>query len=237
MELVYPTRCVVCEKAGSLLCGQDRSKLVYIDHTLACPRCGAPFGRKLCTECVTREGFEEFAFQEALSVLVYNKVAESLVRKYKDENERRLATVLAGLTADALPLEWRLWADGLSWIPADSNALQRRGFDHIKAFSYELSVMLDLPVYDLLDKAAKTDQRALTRALRRENAFTLFSVKTPGSQSSPLALARLNKGLKYKNLILLDDVFTTGATLDAASTVLKAAGFGHLRALTVARVW
>ena len=50
-ELLWPTYCAACGAPGSVLCGQCRRSLAYIDWWRACPRCGAPFGRIQCTEC------------------------------------------------------------------------------------------------------------------------------------------------------------------------------------------
>ncbi|MCL2632771.1 MAG: double zinc ribbon domain-containing protein [Coriobacteriia bacterium] len=227
LELVYPTRCVVCERPGAVLCEKDIDSLVMIDHRTACPNCGAPFGRQLCTECMTRVGAEQFAFQEAFSVLQYNKAAEAIVLGYKNGNERRLASEIAMLMAASLPLEWRLWTDAITWVPADRKAFQQRGFDHMAMLAEELSTVLAINAFRTLFKQAKIDQRALTRLLRRANVSSLFSI-------SEEVEAVVDRSI---NLLLLDDVFTTGATLDSASLVLAEAGFSSIRALTFARVW
>ncbi|MBQ1559106.1 MAG: hypothetical protein IIZ69_13600, partial [Pseudomonas sp.] len=50
-ELLWPTRCVVCDLPGELLCERCRSRLPWIEQRFACPVCGAPFGELTCTEC------------------------------------------------------------------------------------------------------------------------------------------------------------------------------------------
>ena len=227
LELVYPTRCVVCERPGDVLCDDDLKRLSYIDHKSACRNCGAPFGVRLCTECMTRSGPERFAFDESLSVLHHTESTESIVLAYKNGNERRLAEKLAALMTQALPLEWRLWADAVAWIPADRVARQRRGFDHMQLLAGQLADMLGLPALDLLVKHARTDQRALSRAKRRENAARLFGLRS----------VAVSAGIPPGNILLIDDVFTTGATLDTAALVLREAGVRNIRALTIARVW
>ena len=249
LELVYPTRCVVCEHPGSLLCDEDRAQLAYIDYPSACPRCGAPFGQLLCTECMTREGLEQFAFEAAFCMLLYDQRSESLVRAYKDANERRLAALLAELLSQALPRDWRRWADYLSWIPADQLALRRRGFDHMSMIASYLSEYSGIPSIDLLQKLGRADQRQLSRAERRANAPQLFNIRDLSStenlqdpaQRGPSQLNKLQQPRTSpqmpKHLLLIDDVFTTGATLDAAATVLLAAGVQSIRVATIARVW
>ena len=227
LELIYPTRCVVCERRGDLICAEDKEKLTYIDYDLACSGCGAPFGRQLCTECMTRAGAETFAFNQAFSLLHYDKVAEAMILAYKDGNERRLAKQLATLLTAALPLEWQLWADGLTWIPADSLAVRRRGFDHMRLLAIEVSAQLGLKPYAVLTKRAMLDQRVLTRSLRRLNSAESFALQIESVQNMKPQM----------NLLLIDDVFTTGATLDAAASALKTVGIRNIRAVTIARVW
>jgi predicted amidophosphoribosyltransferase len=133
-----------------------------------------------------------------------------------------------------MPLEWRLWADALTWIPADAKAYRRRGFDHMGLIARSLGEQTGLRAVPLLEKLSRADQRKLNRAERQRNMETLFSVIEPGRDASghdpPVFL-------KKAHLILIDDVFTTGATLDAAARTLRAAGVGEIRVATVVRVW
>lgn len=200
--------------------------MAYIDQATACPRCAAPFGRELCTECMTRTGPQELAFSAAVAALAYDLRAQALVTAYKDGNERRLAGELAQLMAQALPLEWRLWAEALTWVPADGEALRRRGFDHMRLLADELSRRSGLTAAALLAKPGRGDQRALTRRERQANAGGLFTL-LPLAEGAALP----------RRVLLIDDVMTTGATLDAAAALLRRSGVGEVRVATVARVW
>ena len=224
LQLVYPNRCVICEAPGSLLCDKDRSLLSFIDHDTACPRCSAPFGRDLCTECVTRTGEEQFAFEAAFSSLLYDARTEAMIVAYKDLNERRLAPLLAEILVDSMPPDWRLWAGGITYVPADGAALRRRGFDHMQLLASRVADRLQLPIFDLLVKYSSSDQRRLSRWQRRDNAALMF-----GFTLAPLPASC--------NLLLLDDVLTTGATLNAAAQVLLDNNVSHVCAVTLARVW
>jgi len=230
IELLYPTRCVLCEQGTSLLCAACAAELSYIDRRWACPRCGAPFGRQICTECTERDSPRRFAFSEAFSVLEYNQVAKALVRVYKDGGERRLAVLISQIMARALPLEWRLWADALCWVPADPVARRRRNFDHLRLIAEGLAALLGLEPLDLLVKRGSLDQRGLTRGERQQNAQDAFSFKGGHGVAAKLKA-------RCPHLLLLDDVFTTGATMNAATETLLAAGASDVRTLTLARVW
>ena len=230
LEILYPTRCAVCERPGNLLCPDCEARLSLIDHQQACKHCGAPYGRLICTECVDRSGQRQFAFNESLSVMEYDRAARTLISVYKDGNERRLAPWIAAVMARSLPLEWHLWADALCFIPADPAALRRRNFDHLQLIAGELAQIIGLPVLDLLQKNVVLDQRALTRRQRALNSSEMFVAKMDTQEAA-------EKLRSYPHLLLLDDVFTTGATLNAAAETLLSIGVKQLRALTLARVW
>jgi ComF family protein len=179
---------------------------------------------------MTREGPERFAFTAAVSALLYDRRAEALITAYKDENERRLAHELACLLAASLPDEWRQWADALTWVPADAQARRRRGFDHMQMVAVELGDMSGIACMGLLSKQPLADQRSLSRRQRRANVSGLFSLDlTPPGNLATEALPQ--------RILIIDDVFTTGATLDAAVSALIGAGVSEVRAVTVARVW
>ena len=241
-ELVWPTRCVGCEKLGVLLCDSCRQSLPRIDQDLACPRCGAPFGKLVCTECTPVHEPVSMAFSQARCTLEFTDLSRRLIVAYKDGIEERLAPLLAQLMCQAIPLEWRLWADVVTWIPSDEEAMRRRGFDHMALIALSLSEQTGLPVAPLLHKQARKDQRHLNRRQRMENMKAVFSLREPTAQApqappkkqlSPM----IDRRLSMKNIILIDDVLTTGATLDAAAQVLLGAGAQEIRVITLCRVW
>jgi predicted amidophosphoribosyltransferase len=235
MEYLWPTRCAGCERLGSLLCEDCRAALPFIDQELACQRCGAPLGRLICTECQDAYRPTSFAFSQACCALELTPLSRRLIVNYKDGNERRLAPLLAQLIMTALPQEWRRWTDIISWVPADSRALRRRGFDHLALVADSLSQQAGRTAWPLLVKRSGSDQRLLDRGQRAQNAAKLFAVNQTALRQ--LQAANSRRGIKGQNILLLDDILTTGATLQAASLALLAAGAGELRVATVCRVW
>jgi predicted amidophosphoribosyltransferase len=129
--------------------------------------------------------------------------------------------------AEAIPFEWRRWANALTWIPADPQALRRRGFDHMALVAQALAARMGLRTQSTLIKQARADQRRLGRMQRGNNARALFCAQ---QQLSP-------KGKPLRHLLLIDDVFTTGATLESATRTLISSGTREVRVATIARVW
>ena len=116
-------------------------------------------------------------------------------------------------------------ADFLVPVPLHVWRRVRRGFNQ----SDDLAQQLDVPVMELLMRARATaPQTGLTAAARRRNVRDAFRL-------SPFLPRGARRRLDGRIVVLVDDVRTTGATLDACASVLKGAGAGEVRALTVAR--
>jgi predicted amidophosphoribosyltransferase len=139
--------------------------------------------------------------------------------------------------AEVIPFEWRRWADVLTWVPADAQALRRRGFDHMETLARALASQTGMRAQPTLIKQARADQRHLGRAQRRENASALFIVNRPALINPHHPAGPPQHPHHPRKLILIDDVFTTGATLEAASKALISAGARDIRVVTIARVW
>ncbi len=224
LETLWPTRCAVCDVPGELICKGCRSALMFIDVNDACPRCGAPFGRCQCTECndtmLTAADREDLPVTAMASVLLADEGARRIVTVYKDGNERRLAPEIARLMARFIPPEWS--QAHLTYIPATKAALRKRGFDHAELLARELANLTSMDGSVLLDRPKSADQRRFDRRGRQRNMEGRLSVR-PGV---PMPA----------NVLLLDDVCTTGATLFAAADRLLEAGAHEVYALTFAKV-
>ena len=216
-ELLFPTRCAGCELPGVVLCDRCRDNLPRVDPTGACPHCGAPFGYLVCTECWSRE----WAFGAALAFGSLEAPLARAIVLHKDAGERRLAAVFGVLLAEQVAAAWPGWPQCVAYVPATAAALRRRGFDHGHGIAVSLAAELSIPVADALRRTAARDQRSLGRSERAANAAGTF-----------LAAAAVPE-----RVLLCDDMFTTGATLDAAAAVLLAAGALEVRVAAVARAW
>jgi predicted amidophosphoribosyltransferase len=216
-EMLFPTRCAGCELPGAVLCDRCRDDLPRGEPAGACPRCGAPFGHLVCTECWSRE----WAFEAALAVGSLEAPLARAVVLHKDAGERRLAAVFGSLLAEQVGALWPGWAECVTYVPATKAALRRRGFDHGRAIAHTLAGELGVPLAHALLRTAARDQRSLGRSERAANAAGTF-VSTAGVPPK---------------VLLCDDVFTTGATLDTAAAVLLSAGADTVRVAAVARAW
>jgi ComF family protein len=225
LELIWPTRCVGCETPGQLLCDKCRALLKTINPQNACPHCGAPHGQLICTECYSSQGREQFSFSQAVCAVEFEAISARMVVLYKNHNEHRLAKVIAGYLYHAIPKSWFIWADCICWIPVDKKTLRRRGFDQMQSVARQLTKLADKPALPLLTKLPVKDQRELGRRQRRQNLQGSFTISSSPATPAPA------------NVILIDDVLTTGATLDIAAQTLLNAGSKEVRAAAFTRVW
>ena len=225
LETLWPTRCAVCDEPGAALCERCRHALPYIDWWQACPRCGAPFGLTQCCGCnpITLEAAHRTSlpYAQARSAVVLTEETRRMVIAYKDRGERSLAGVMGAIMANLVPPEWRKGA--VSFVPASASAQRRRGFDHAELLAEETARLLDLPCIPLLQRPRSRDQRALSRKARICNMQDVM-VALPGA-TMPSAV------------VVIDDVYTTGSTLFAASDALRKAGGKTIRCITFARAW
>ena len=228
-ELLWPTRCVGCDEPGELLCEACRAELPWVEQRLACPVCGAPFGFLTCTEC---KG--DWDVRVTVAALGFAGAAPAAVRCLKDGHELRLAPVMAAAMACALE-EAAAWpdasgeprfdaaaTDGICFVPATAEAYTRRGFDHMELVARELCRLTGLPLADVLVRPRARDQRLLGRKDRAANLAGTI---------------RATEDLAGARLLLIDDVATTGASLNEAARVLLARGACRPTAAVFARVW
>jgi ComF family protein len=214
LDLLLPQRCVVCSLPGGQLCGGCRSGLPRIQAPL-CDRCGAPTAWPVarCRECSGRR----LAFASARAAVQYDDGVRRLVAAWKERGLRRLAEVAADVVVEAIG---RPAVGALAFVPPDRDRTLKRGHHAAERLSRELAKQWELPVAPLLVRAGPAPrQRGLTRAERRRNLASAFAVR----DRAPTRIA------------LVDDVYTTGATVHFAASALRKAGARRVEVVTFAR--
>jgi ComF family protein len=214
LDLLLPRRCVACGVPAEAICGICRTRLRRI--TPGCTRCGAPTAWPVerCRDCTGRR----IAFATARSAVAYDDVARLLVAAWKERGQRTLATLAAEIVAEAVP---RPGAYTITFVPADSVRLIERGHNPAERLAKELARLWELPSVGLLRRRSGVrPQRGLSPAERRRNVKGVFEA----TAEVPRALA------------LVDDVYTTGATVSAAASALRKGGARRVEIITFARV-
>jgi ComF family protein len=214
LDLVLPRRCLACGSGEELVCRDCREALRRLDGTL-CARCGAPtvWPVARCRECVGRR----LSFASACAAVAYEGPARPLVAGWKERGLRPLAREFASLVAEVVS---RPPVEALAFVPGDPDRSLKRGQNAAAALARELAVRWELPVERLLRRRDPArPQRGLSREERRRNVRGSFAVAAPPPG----------------HVGLVDDVYTTGATVGAAATELRRAGARSVHVVTFAR--
>ncbi len=185
-----------------------------------CTRCGRPITvGSYCSGCVRWP----MQIDGIRSVLQFGGVVRKLVYDFKYHYVRALAPLLAQFLADYLKNNG-MPVDVLTPVPLHRHRLRERGYNQSVLLVQELSLLTQLPVAsDTLVRMINTPPQARTAniKIRRENVTGAFVCQ--------------DKSLTGKRVLLIDDVCTTGATLNACAIILKKAGAASVWGLTVAR--
>jgi ComF family protein len=214
LDLVFPRRCVVCGSDGAVLCVGCEGRFERLG-TPRCERCGAPTAWPVerCRECAGRR----IAFACARAAVSYDDAAKRLVAAWKEHGQRSLAELAAEIV-DAVVA--RPSAYTLTFVPSDHDRLLRRGHNPAQRLADALGVRWQLPVVPLLRRApGRAPQKGLTLSERRRNVRGAFEAV----DAVPPAI------------VLLDDVYTSGATVSAAATALRKGGARRVEVVTFAR--
>jgi ComF family protein len=214
LDLLLPQRCTVCSLPGSQLCGGCRSSLPRIEPPL-CERCGAPTAWPVarCRECSGRR----LAFASARAAVEYDAGVRRLVAAWKERGLRRLVLTAAELVLEAVePPD----VAAVAFVPRDRDRTLKRGHHTAESLARELAAAWQLPLLAALHRARPAPrQRGLSRAERRRNLRGAFSAR----DDVPVRVA------------LVDDVYTTGATVHFAASALRHAGARRVEVVTFAR--
>ncbi|HEX4747251.1 MAG TPA: double zinc ribbon domain-containing protein [Gaiellaceae bacterium] len=214
LDLLLPERCAVCELPGRALCETCRRGLTRLAPPL-CERCGAPgpWPVRRCAECSGRR----LAFVTARSAIVYDARARALVRSWKEHGRRRLAREAARLVAEVAP---RPECDVLVPVPGDLERAAERGDVPARGLAAELAALWSLPLVDAL---------ARTRPLPRQRGLSL-EARRRNVRESVVARASVPSAV-----CVVDDVYTTGATVDACAGACRRAGARRVHVVTFVR--
>lgn len=224
LQAVYPRRCPVChdivQPKGALICSGCAGKVSLVREP-RCRKCGKPLENKeqeYCADCHSRPHF----FEEAAGIFPYNRLMRESLMKCKYKGRREYLDYYGQMMVcggGKYLARWRPQA--IVPIPLHKTQMRLRGFNQSLCLAQALGGHFKIPVYPrMLEKTRKTRiQKSLGVQQRRSNLKGAFST---GPQFQPL-----------KKILLVDDVYTTGGTVDEAARCLKEAGAGQVWVLVL----
>jgi predicted amidophosphoribosyltransferase len=212
LDLLLPQRCVVCGSGGRQLCSGCREELPRIEPPL-CARCGAPTAWPVerCRECAGRR----LGFATARAAVGYDERARRLVHAWKERGLRGLAVEVAALVVERVPPPE---VDAVTFVPSDRARRLKRGHNPAERLARELAAAWVLPCLPLLERTRGGRQRGSSASERRSIRGAFRATAT-----AP------------RTVVVVDDVYKTGATAAATATALRASGARRVEAITFAR--
>lgn len=218
LDWLFPPRCAGCGDLGEVLCVRCQAAVRLIEEPV-CQRCGLPLGRRArCAACASHR----YVFKASRSWGVY---AGELRRAILSLKHRNNAALGAAFAMDLLQVferqDWKV--DLLIPIPLGQQRYRQRGYNQIDLLARPFGKLAGLQVADsvLIRRHETLPQFELNAAERWANLHGSFA-------ADPAPLAGVN-------VLLVDDIMTTGATLDSASQALSEAGAKEVYAMTLAR--
>lgn len=215
VDMIFPRRCPVChdivDEKGALICGKCIGRFEYVKEPF-CMKCGKPViddGKEYCTEC---EGNVR-KYDEGRAVFIYDDAMRLSIYSFKYNDRQEYAKYYAKEIEAKLGKKIKSWdADVLIPIPLHKSKQISRGYNQAYLIAKELSNLIKIPVEnDVLIRDRKTTvQKNLNAKDRVNNVKNAFKIK--------------QNNVKFKSAILIDDIYTTGATVSSAAEALKACG-------------
>lgn len=224
LDVIYPRRCPVCDEIvmpkGTLICRGCFTELSYVKGP-TCKKCG----KEVCGETIeycydcTRHSR---SFEYGAALLNYDEKARRSMVRIKYNNKRQYLDFYAEAICRRYGTQIRqMCAQAFIPVPIHSSRRRKRGFNQAELLAHAISRRLEIPVYDhILHRSKKTSpQNQLSPEERLHNLEKAFE-----AGAIPAGVI---------DVILVDDIYTTGSTLEACTRALKKAGIRHVYAITI----
>lgn len=229
LDMLYPVRCPICSEIvipkERMVCKECKEKLIYVEKP-RCNRCGKPIEeeeKEFCDDCERRQ----FHYEKGFAVWVYNDLMRKSIAAYKYHSKKEYSNFyvhemnrLYGATLHRLSL------DAILPVPVHRSKHLERGFNQAELLARGLGRELRLPVItELLIRIKKTlPQKKLSNKERLKNLSEAFVIN---EQPPKTGLTTM------KRVLLVDDIYTTGSTVETCSKILKSHGIEEVYFIVV----
>ena len=222
LDIIFPPCCAGCGKSGHVLCSSCIEKIPPLVPPL-CPQCGTQLpSYGVCPRCQ----YHRLNLSGLRVVSAYQEPLRSYIHALKYEGNTRLAEPLGILMARAW-VSYGLPVDMIVPVPLHSERQQRRGYNHAQLLAEVCAAQVQVPLHEhiLIRTRATMAQVELAPSARYQNVAGAFVCNRAFATGT----------LYGRRILIIDDVCTTGATLEACAAPLFAAGAMAVWALVLAR--
>lgn len=221
-DMLYPKRCPICDGVINMgesgICDKCHDKIKVIKEPV-CKKCGRPVddGAEYCLNCEKTTT----SYVSGRCILIYDKYLRHSISLYKYHGRVEFAETYAIITVREAG-EWirNVGAQAFVPVPLHPERMYKRGYNQAEVLAQEISGLTGVPtVNDLLIRVKKTQrQKELDVKQRKNNLSNAFKINDK--------YIELNE--KKECVIIVDDIYTTGSTVEACATVLKAWGVNKI---------
>lgn len=220
VDVFFPSRCVSCGNPVSSryhgLCSACRDAVETV--MTGCPRCGSYTDGSVCGRCLDREFFPA----GCTIISEYSGTMKDLVRALKFRRDLRVVPVIAGLAVDALD-RGGVSCECITAVPMNRSKKRKRGFNQAEVVGRRMSSMAGIPYHDVLRERKGTgSQKRMDLPGRFIHVLGRFHVTRPVR-------------VRGRRVLLVDDIMTTGATVNECARLLLESGAREVHVLTFAR--
>lgn len=218
VDIIYPKICPICNNiipigAGDV-CPACKGLLTYVSEPY-CMRCGKPVDedREYCDDCERRK----HAYDMGRAVFVYDEYMSKSIYRFKYNGKREFARFYGNVMAEHLGDGIRRWKpDAIIPVPVHKSKQRSRGYNQAELIARQISKRLNIPVKSdiVIRQNATTVQKNLSAKARQNNLKKAFKV--------------IPNSVQLSSVLIVDDIYTTGATVDALAQCLKDAGVGKV---------
>lgn len=223
LDLIIPPACLACgtriEDQQQVICADCEAKISPVSGAL-CPVCGSEMLTRNCEVCAE----EAFAFDTARSAFKYFSPVKELIHELKYNGFVSPAGYFALPLTEMIEADEELQDyDYICAVPLHPVRKRERGYNQSDLIAYSLATLCSLPYCNPVSRKVNTlSQTLLSKAHRIKNLSGAFVIKNPAL-------------VQGKKVIVVDDVFTTGTTINEIAKELRQAGADKICAITVAR--
>ncbi len=229
LDIIFPEdfKCILCGKelsAHGYFCDDCLNQKYNMIFNLGnrCEICDTQIltENKICDHCKDRLSHRNLYFEKCFCPLNYQSNVRRAILKFKEDNAKYLVKPFAELIFNRLKAE-KLQIDIITFVPSHKKTVRRRGYNQAKLLAEQLSILLNIPCIELLEKNVYTKrQKKLDYNKRQENLKD--------------SMRLLDKDIiKGKNILIVDDVITTCATINTCASLMPKAK--NIYATAVAR--
>ncbi|MGX9758031.1 ComF family protein [Clostridioides difficile] len=230
LDFIYPENinCIICDKSIKKTNTYSVCKSCFNEMNFildGCIKCGKPIIHHSlekefiegCSYCFNKS----FYFDKSISCIEYNDITKKIILGLKYNQKTFMAKYIAQIMKEKLDLE-NVKFDYVLFVPLHRKRLNKRGFNQAQKIALSLSKIISVPILDCISREKHT--RMLYKLSKQERKKELKNV---------FAVNENIKLINNKNVLLIDDIFTTGLTTNEISKILKLSGVNKVFVMTL----